>query len=296
MKRIVIVLAAMLIGWGSAVAGEKAPAPRVEELMHKSGLWRQIEQIEPLLQANLVQELGDLDNEEESEMWPLRMAFSRAYAADRLRAEVQNQLVLSLAERDVDSVLAWLSTDLGQRLTALEEKSGEVSEYLQRQENAELVMQSVPAQRLQLIKRFTKAIRIGEASAAMAINTTVGITHGASMVSPHMKASEVSELKRMLGEHKAKLVQLYEEQSITQFAVIYQSISDRDLKKYIGFAESPAGRRYHAATIRAMDAALTKAATEMGREIGSPAKSTSIGGGPLQLGAVIPASRAAMIQ
>jgi hypothetical protein len=285
MKRIVIALAAMLIGWGSACAGEKAPSPRVEELMHKSGLWRQIEQIEPLLQANLAQEMGDRDKEEESEIWPLRMAFGKAYAADRLRAEVQKQLSQSLAERDVNSVLAWLSTDLGQRLTALEEKSGEVSEYLQRQENTELVMQSVPPQRLQLIKRFTKAIRIGEASAAMAINTTVGITHGASMVSPHMKASEVSEIKRMLGEHKAKLVQLYEEQSITQFAVIYQAVSDQDFKKYIAFAESPAGRRYHAATIQAMDAALTKAATEMGREIGSPAKSTSIGTGVLRLGA-----------
>lgn len=283
MKRIFTVLAALLIGWGSASAGEKAPAPRIEELMHKSGLWRQIEQIEPLLQASLVQELGNRSKEEEAELWPLRMAMAKAYAADNLRAEVKSQLSQSLGQRDVDNVLAWLSTDLGQRLTALEEKSGEVSEYSQRQENAERVLQSLQPQRIQLIRRFTKAIRIGEASASMAINTTVGITHGASLVSPHMKASEVKELKRMLGEHKAKLTQMYEEQSVMQFATIYRSVSDDDLKKYIAFAESAAGRRYHAATIKAMDIALTKAATEMGREIGTPTKSTGIGGDALRL-------------
>jgi len=294
MKRVLTVLAAILIGWGNACAGEKAPLPRVEELMHKSGLWRQIEQIEPLLQANLVQEMGKAGKEEESELWPLRMAMAKAYAADSLRDEVKNQLSLSLGQRDVESVLAWLSTDLGQRLTALEEKSGEVSEYSQRQENAEDVMRSLPPQRIQLIKRFTKAIRIGEASASMAINTTVGITHGASLVSPHMKASEVKEIKRMLGEHKAKLTQMYEEQSVMQFAAIYQSVSDQDLKKYIAFAESPAGRRYHAATIKAMDIALTKAATEMGKQIGTPAKSTGIGGGALRLGTSVLAGKEAL--
>jgi hypothetical protein len=296
MKRIIIGLAAMLIGWGSACAEDKASPTQVEDLMHRSGLWRQIEQIEPLLQANLVQELGKSGDTDDSELWPLRQAMAKSYAADRLREEVKNQLSAALGRRDVNSVLAWLSTELGQRLTALEEKSGEVSEYLQRQENAQLAAQSVPPQRLQLIRRFTKAIRIGEASAAMAINTTVGITHGASMVSPHMKASEVSELKRMLGEHKAKLTQLYEEQSVAQFAVIYQSISDRDLKKYVAFAESPAGRRYHAATIRAMDVALTKAATEIGREIGVPSKSAGLRASHLPLATNAWAPRAAMVR
>ncbi|GAB3543039.1 hypothetical protein GCM10027343_16020 [Noviherbaspirillum agri] len=294
MRKLFTVLAAMLIGWGNACADDKAAQPRIDELMHKSGLWRQIEQIEPLLQANLAQELGDASEEEESELWPLRMAMAKAYAAESLRAEVRNQLSLSLRGRDIDTVLAWLSTDLGQRFTALEEKSGELSEYEERHETAEQVMQSLPSQRIQLIRRFAKAIRIGEASASMAINTTVGITHGASLVSPHMTASEVKEIKRMLDEHRDGLTQMYEEQSVMQYAAIYQSVSDQDLKKYIAFAESPAGRRYHAATIKAMDIALTKAATEMGREIGTPAKSTSIGAGELRLGFSLPATGLAL--
>lgn len=286
MKRILVLLLTTVLSFGNALADQKASTPSVEELMHKSGLWLQLAQIEPMVQLSIMQELTKAGAREESETWPLRQAIASAYAANRIRAEVKKQLAASLSQGDVNNALTWLSTDLGRRLTSLEEKSGEVTEYLQRQENASLFLKSLSPKRVELIRRFTKAIRAGEASASIVINTTVGMTHGVSLVSAHSGTFDVSEIKRKLDSQKAQLIDMYERQSITQFAVIYQSVSDRDLKKYISFAESPAGRRYHAATIQALDIALTQAATEIGRELGMPAKSASGSGWKRPLRAV----------
>ena len=64
---------------------------------------------------------------------------------------------------------------------------------------------------------------------------------------------------------RAKLVAMVEEQSLGSNAVAYGTLSDAELLRYIEFAESPAGRRYHAATSLALDRALTDAAVEAGR-------------------------------
>jgi hypothetical protein len=278
MKRILMLLMTTFILLGNAIADPGSSLPSVDELMHKSGLWLQVAQIEPLVQIGVMQELAKTGEREESDIGPLRQAITTAYGAERLRDEVRNQLALSLAQGDVDDVLAWLSSDLGQRLTALEEKSGEVNEYLQRQEDASIFLRSLSSKRIEIIRRFTKAIRAGEASASIVINTTVGMTYGMSVVNSRSNIRGISEIKRKLESQKAQLIRMFERQSISQFAVIYQSVSDRDLNKYISFAKSPAGRRYHAASIQALDIALTRAATEIGRELGVPTRSASNNG------------------
>jgi hypothetical protein len=41
------------------------------------------------------------------------------------------------------------------------------------------------------------------------------------------------------------------------------------MEKYVAFAESPAGKRYHDATTRALDKVMAQAAVELGREFGA---------------------------
>ena len=64
---------------------------------------------------------------------------------------------------------------------------------------------------------------------------------------------------------RPRIVAMLEEQQLGSSASIYSTLSDADVARYVAFAESPAGRRYHAATSIALDKALTNASVEAGR-------------------------------
>ncbi|WP_081583611.1 DUF2059 domain-containing protein [Noviherbaspirillum massiliense] len=281
MKKAAIFLMSFLVSLGSAMAQPGASLSSVEDLMHQSGIWVQVAQYEPMVQLGLTQAQNqDKQADKNDNLWAVRQAVATYYAADRLREEVKNQLAASLSQKDINSVLKWLSTDLGKRLTALEEQAGE---HQPDPEQAAQAVQALSPKRRKLIDQFVKATRVGESSASVVINTTLGMTHGMSLVMSPEKKSDLQELKKTLLAQKPKMVKMFSEYSVTTFALIYESVSDRDFQKYLSFAESAAGRKYHEAVIQAIDAAMTKAATDMGREIGKGIKAAGIAGEGLVL-------------
>ena len=48
---------------------------------------------------------------------------------------------------------------------------------------------------------------------------------------------------------------------------MYQPLSDDELDQYVTFSESPAGQKYAAASLDAIDKALTEAAVRLGQEL-----------------------------
>jgi hypothetical protein len=66
------------------------------------------------------------------------------------------------------------------------------------------------------------------------------------------------------------MVEAVEASSVEEFAFIYRSVSDADVDRYIAFSETPAGRRYTAASLRALDKILTRASLDLGTQLGGP--------------------------
>ena len=277
MKRIAMFMFAALIcalaSTGIAAAQSKASAASIDELMHKSGISVQMDQVESIIQASLVEQQTDNASVQKFDLKTLREAVAKAYAGDVVREEVRRQLAATLSQTDVNEVLTWLSSDLGQRLTKLEEQHMVAAALLmQDEEKMTALIDGLSARRKATLGKFVKAIRAGETGVEMTINTTLGLTYGMALAAPHGIIPDFVRIKEELESQKPELVAAYEQYGVVQFALIYQSVSDSDLDKYLAFAESAVGKRYHDATIQAMDVALTRAARELGRQIGKPLK------------------------
>jgi hypothetical protein len=264
-------LLAILLFW-SVNAALAAEAPRrTEELMRLSGLWTQVGAMQAQVRAGIEEASrqappGDGIGTEELRILMTRA--SEAYAPERLRPAVAAELAARMTAEDEESVLEWLRSDLGRRFTGLEERSSEV-EFQQRIEReAAAYAAALPEARLERIRRFEKSARAGEGATDMTINTAVGIAYGVLLATPRGDPALLGPLRKRIESQRPAMAETMKQRMIEALAFIYKDVSDADLDRYAQFAESPAGRRYHDASGKALAVALVKAAIEMGEQFG----------------------------
>jgi hypothetical protein len=125
-----MVVAVFLSAVGCSTSDVRPSNAMVDELMLKSGLWMQLAQVEPNMQLGISQAHAKSGQLAEDDLEHLSKAIAVTYAADSLRAAVRAQLLVTLSSQDAATVLRWLSSDLGKRITALEEAASSPGEVL----------------------------------------------------------------------------------------------------------------------------------------------------------------------
>ncbi|QJR09536.1 hypothetical protein DSM104443_00585 [Usitatibacter rugosus] len=269
MIRIFLALLALtLLPSGGAFAQDTR---RTDELMKKSGLWKQLEHYDTLILSGLETELG------KSGVLVDRNGLKKAatsFSADNLRRDVRLVLDKEMTGADEAEVLIWLSSDIGKRLTGIEEKFGDNADSAatqrQQQAIAEFV-KKVPESRLALVKRMTSALDAGNATAKAMGNMTIAIAYGAAMATGG-EAEIAAKLRREFDAERPQMALMMERLMIATYAYMYRGVSDADLGRYVDFIESPAGLRYHDASSAALEQALTLASLKFGQELGELAK------------------------
>jgi hypothetical protein len=253
--------------WLWPVLATAAPATpeAIDELLHESGLWQQLTGISAQFVQGIEADLGRLGVPDERASASLRAAFTTAYSADRLRKNVAKALASELSAEDTATALAWLATDLGKRVTKLEE---DASTAAPPDRSAEIAG-ALPPERRALYTRLARATYTGEVGATIALNVAYGLARGMAGARSGSFGGDTNQLRAVLEASRPKLVAMIETQAIGSSAVTYATLSDEDIEQYIAFAESPVGRRYHAATSIALDKAMTESAVEAGRLLAS---------------------------
>jgi len=125
---------------------------------------------------------------------------------------------------------------------------------------------TVPKARVAIFQRLADAIRVGEGSAGMMINMMGAIAYGMALADPTGDPRATAKvIKERLEPQRAHFVTIFGERAVQSFAYTYKDVPDAEIDRYVEFAETPAGRRYHDASMKAYDNVMTRASLEMGR-------------------------------
>jgi hypothetical protein len=265
--RIFALATILLSAVGCSTPGIHPPDAVFDELMRKSGLWIQLAQVEPMMQAGVSQAHANAPKLSEEDLARLQHAIAMAYAADALRTSVRDQLAATLSPQDAASVLRWLSSDLGQRITVLEESGSTPEEAIKRLNAAPRLLASLPASRRERVERLAKATYSADAAATIIVDTMIGVARGLALSRPGAPTNGGEDLKSKFRSQRAQFVEMLEPRIVADFASIYQPLSDQELDQYVAFCESPAGHRFAQASLDALDKALTEAATRLGERL-----------------------------
>lgn len=258
MRARALIVAATLL-WSALAAAVPATPAAIDLLMHKSGIWQQLAAMSAQFEQGVDQGTTQQGIQDERITASLREAYKVACSPDRLRSALAKTLAADLSAEEVDAALAWLGTDLGARITRLEE---EASSRAPPERALELVA-ALPAERRELYLRLARAIHAGEVGAATLINMSYGLARGIRIAAPGTQDPE--EIREALQANRPRIVTMIRQQFLGAAVVTYATLSDAEVERYVAFVESPAGRRYQAATASALDRALTDASVEAGR-------------------------------
>ena len=240
--------------------------------MRKSGLWQQLAEIEPGVQQGITQSDNEVRRLNDEQLQRLRDAARASYGPERLRAAMRAELAASLPPSETEQALQFLATDLGKRVTALEEAaaSPENSDHIETIA-ADAAAALEPA-RKQLIDRMIKATRLAEVAASIVINQQMGVMRGFAVYAGNADDGSKDDETARLNRYREQMIALLGPRMTAHSAVIYGPLTDEDLAQYVAFLESPAGVRMSNAVGVALDKVLGAAAFELGRRIGDAVK------------------------
>ncbi|MBL8525093.1 MAG: hypothetical protein JNN20_15495 [Betaproteobacteria bacterium] len=252
----------------AAVAQKTAPQPLLDELMVKSGLWKQMDG----LQSGV---LAGIDEAQQSAKVPaspattarLKQVFSKAYAPDRMRADMREQLGSMLTVPEQREILSFLKSNLGVRMTRLDEKYSDLAEYNKAARAAPDHLKQLAPERIKRVQRMVQSLRADEGMATIVINNQVALISGISLAAPDAKPVDLDALRRKMDAERSQLVATISQQLTGLFAYMYRELSDADLDQFDAFANSAVGRKYHASAIEALDKVMVKASLAAGFEL-----------------------------
>ena len=269
MKKNCLYLFALFAGF--AAAQTPVNVNRLDDLIVKSGMWKQIGQLEPMVQAGVdqAQVQANENKLKDIELKALKKAIATAYAPARMRADARNFLESELAEADQKQVLTWLDSDTGKKINLLEEQSGEVTDRKKRDQESSAYAATLPKNRSDRIQRFMQVVRASEAMASLIINNNLAIANGLAMTAPVQELISLEALSKQLESQRPQLIASMDKRLLAEYAYIYRTVTDAEIDAYIAFAETPSGRKYHAAFIAAIERAMTEASLVVGFEMGN---------------------------
>jgi len=237
----------------------------VVELYDRSGMGNLIDQVAELYLSSLAQHRGKLPPDI---FTALQRAGRDAFAGTKMRKKVLQVMKSSFDPELAREVLGWLLSPLGQKITTLE--SIQFSpKTLQDMQAFERRLQSnpPPQNRLELIRRLDAAAGASEKNAEVALMILAQTATAMEEAMSKENRMDVQEMKRELDLRRPHLEDNARKSTEISFIYIYQTLTDKELDRYVSFSESKTGTAYHKMAFEALMAALSDAAEENGKAV-----------------------------
>jgi hypothetical protein len=264
----------------AAFAVAIAAAPSVEarsnealevakRLLHNSGLAVQLKSFPRQVEQDLAQAQGRLPDEMLS---ALRAAARDSFSPSAMQDDLVRGIAARLTVGEMRKALVWLDTDLGKRMTRVEEVASEqlTPEMLQSYADG-LRRRPLSAKRSELIAGLAAATKAVEGTANIIEGVALGIALGMDSMQPVQKRLGMATLSEQLRQQMPpdKIREAIGAVTPVMYAYTYRDVSDADLEAYLAFNRSNSGARYNEAMMGALTEALAKAGLRVGAAIDS---------------------------
>jgi hypothetical protein len=266
--RVGVVISLILCG-DVCIADDHNSDKLVRTLMLKSGMKKQIEQMPQLLQSELEQQQANATGITQEDFNRFSSIAKSAFDAKAIHAAVQTYIKLNLSENDMKEVLEWLDSPLGTKITKLEEEASTAKAYEDMQKiGPKLLHENKDSARMNKIMKLDKAIGVTQSTVNTVLNIQLAMISAMSAAMEADKRPSFEDVQDLVKKNQPQIQSAMRQMVQIQFLYSYRELSDHEIDRYIQFAESMQGQRYHNVSIRAIDEALVQAARRIGSRLG----------------------------
>jgi len=242
-----------------SLAGVPAPAKKqfektdlIDRVLEVTGATKQIEQIEPMVESQLVFVLMMAPDKAAT----IKKSIRRAFDSKRMQKFFVDALRTHFKRAALESVMSWYGSALAQRITQAEIDSG-TPEAMKEFEVFQGRMASNPPskERLNLAKELDHAAGLSETRLEMAVSIMRGMLKSIGPIMPQDRRMTEPDLQAMIATLKSSEASI-RKSTETMILFTYRETSRADLREYINFYESPDGAWFQKRISRAMIEAL----------------------------------------
>ena len=270
LKTVTTVIALMAVPFVLMAQDHKDPL--LQDLYRLSGMERQLDQLPMIIQVGFDQAV-DADNQLQalprSVIDQMRASIAAAYEPQTVRRTILRECHARLSIVDLNTVLAWLDSPLGRKITRLEEAASRPDALAGMQRYAQALQDAPPTpERLDMIRQLDAAVKATETGVEVAFNTQIAVAMAVAASLPVEQQPDHAQLTAALEQRRPQIRNMVRGQTLIALLYTYQQVSEADLSEYIAFAASPAGTIYHDASIAGFKAALLEGGYRWGQSIG----------------------------
>ncbi len=259
MKKITLcLLAALILVAQPLLAADKEKLAR--ELLVQSGLKDTIESIPADIQSGFSQQ--------GQEMAALAQVIGKAFDVSEMQRMTEKRLASELKEKDFRYALKWLESSLGKKITGLEVNENGLTEEKLEKLMKEPLDKLVTDKRMAQLRELDAATRYSESAIDLILYMQVAMIMGVSQVNPEMGKLELDQVVNMLEQKRGEFEAAMMPYLTVSFIHTYKGLSDGELQKYVDFASSTTGKRYHEALLLSFNEAFLAQSRDAGEALG----------------------------
>ncbi len=241
-------------------APKKSKAVPVVALYEKSGMEVLINQIGGLYLSGLAQHQSRLPPELFN---ALQRAGREAFKATKMRKKALELMKSSFDPELAQEVLDWLLSPLGQKITALESIQFSPKTLQDMQAfSKQLQSNPQPQNRYSLMRRLDAATGASEKNVEVALAILVQTATAMQGAISKGEKISVEEMRRQMALRRPQLEENAKKSTELSLIYLYQTLTDKELERYVSFSESETGTAYHKMAFEALMTALSEAAEE----------------------------------
>ncbi|SRR5690554_1952117 len=191
---------------------------------------------------------------------------SSSYRAEDIERKLVASLDASLTDKQLEEVYAWYQTPVAQKISRAEVAASAPAVWPEMRDRAGELNESYKGTaREQLFDRFDRASRATETT----IDTTIAVQMGLATAMAALNTDSVNgeRLRQRLESQRAMLQGMVGQQVYDGYLYTYRNISVQELKLYLDFLESEAGKRFTEVATASIQASITDPIETIGTQL-----------------------------
>lgn len=260
-------------GYTSSAEVFEGSAVRASKVLRFTGVQQQIHAIPNYVLAGF--DRSSSRNLATKRQAVVRRALVQAFDANQIERRVTAKVSKDLSKETAGKIVAWLQTDLGRKISALEERGWvssvkqieQVVAQLEKIDLDKLERNSPQAARLKLVRRLDYSTNATETLVDLSEASAFGVATVLDASRPVDQRLGIDRLRVQIDQARPKLRSQSQRITVATFLLTYQTLTDAEMERYAEFLESDSGREYLATAHDALKDALYEASETMNRNL-----------------------------
>lgn len=237
----------------------------VNKLLDLSGITKQISEFPILVKSGVEQSRKQGTPIPDSLYQSMHMAIDDSIDPSIMVKGVAIELLNNLNEEEIVQLLSWYESELGRKISLLEEKSSTTEAYTEMMLMSESLL--ADSDHVNFAKKLDKLVGATDFSMKLQANTQIAVLSSVfKALNPH-KFFDIDALKSQMSKQHKQIRANIEQLVIVSFTYTYRNLNQQEIDEYTTFLESSASDKFNKSTMDGIDNEMSKALIQLGKSM-----------------------------